>query len=643
MHKLFALPLAVLLCVAAPASAEPERILDYRSDVRIQKDGWLLVTETIKVHSEGRRIRHGIYRDFPMMYRGAWFTRKSVPFEVLDVQRDGAPEDYDTKPQNGGRRVRIGNPNRTLKPGDYTYTLQYKTSRQIGFFEDHDELMWNVTGTGWEFPIERATARVVPPPGVSPEDLQLEAYTGRPGQKGQDFETSVGPDGAALFSATRTLKAGETITVVVSWPKGYVDEAAAAYTSADFLLDNFGLVIGVGGLVAVFGYYLGAWVAVGRDPPSGAIIPRFEPPKGLSPAAARYVMEMGYDERCFSAALVSMAAKGYIAIEQDDGEYTLRKVPDAPTTDLSAEEKAVARALLRRKSEVVLRQENHARVRKAMKKLKEKLATGLEKRYFVTNRAYLVPGIVISAAALIAGGVMMRPPDSPLFAMLFICVWLAFWTVGVGALLTAAKAQWQAALAGGPGSIVRFGGAVFITLFSIPFLAAEVAGLGFLALVSSVWTVVLLLLLLVLNLLFYELMKAPTYAGRRVMDEVEGFRMYLNVAERDRLDSLAAPERTPELFERFLPYALALGVENRWAEQFSTVLEEAGGKAGTYSPAWYTGTGLSSIGAGGLASSLGSSLSGALSTASTAPGSSSGMGGGGSSGGGGGGGGGGGW
>ncbi len=156
-----------------------------------------------------------------------------------------------------------------------------------------------------------------------------------------------------------------------------------------------------------------------------------------------------------------------------------------------------------------------------------------------------------------------------------------------------------------------------------------------------------------MNIVFYHLLKAPTADGRHVMDGIEGFRMYLATAEGDRLNSLQEPERTPELFERYLPYALALDVENRWAERFAGILAKAetpaGGGSGssTYSPAWYHGTSFGTLGAAAFGASLGSSLSSAFSSASSAPGSSSGSsgggGGGGSSGGGGGGGGGGGW
>jgi uncharacterized membrane protein len=143
--------------------------------------------------------------------------------------------------------------------------------------------------------------------------------------------------------------------------------------------------------------------------------------------------------------------------------------------------------------------------------------------------------------------------------------------------------------------------------------------------------------------LFYHLLKAPTLRGRKVMDQIEGFKMYLSVAEKDRLNLLNPPEKTPELYERYLPYALALDVENEWGEQFAEVLARAQVDGQPYSPSWYSGRSWDVSRTSGFSDSLGSDFAGAISSSSTAPGSSSGSGGGGSSGGGGGGGGGSGW
>jgi uncharacterized membrane protein len=165
------------------------------------------------------------------------------------------------------------------------------------------------------------------------------------------------------------------------------------------------------------------------------------------------------------------------------------------------------------------------------------------------------------------------------------------------------------------------------------------------------WMVIMAVLFALANGICIILLRSLTPAGREILDQIEGFKMYLSVAEKDRLNLENPPERTPELFEMFLPYALALGVEQKWSEQFADVLAAAGqGPHQTrYSPVWYQGDSWNQFGATSFAGALGGSLAGAISSASTAPGSSSGGdgggggGGGGSSGGGGGGGGGGGW
>jgi hypothetical protein len=144
------------------------------------------------------------------------------------------------------------------------------------------------------------------------------------------------------------------------------------------------------------------------------------------------------------------------------------------------------------------------------------------------------------------------------------------------------------------------------------------------------------------NLVFFYLLRAPTLAGRRLLDQVEGFRMYLATAEEERLKILHPPEKTPELFERYLPYAMALDCENAWNAKFATVLAAAAA-AGAAAPSWYSGSRWDAGSGGGFTEGLGRSLSESVAAAASAPGSSSGSFGGGSSGGGGGGGGGSGW
>jgi uncharacterized membrane protein len=218
-----------------------------------------------------------------------------------------------------------------------------------------------------------------------------------------------------------------------------------------------------------------------------------------------------------------------------------------------------------------------------------------------------------------------------------MCVWLTFWSFGVTMLLMQVGHAWKSVRAEG---LWNAPAAIFITLFSIPFVAGEGFGIFIMWMSAGPGGVAVILGGVALAFVFHNLLKAPTRAGRLLLDRIEGFKLFLNEVEGPRYAAMASPAKTPELFERYLPYALALGVEHAWAQQFAGVLAAAA-SAGTahgagYAPSWYTGSGLAGFSATDFTSSFSSSFSSAVSSASTSPGSSSGSGGGGGGGGGGG-------
>ncbi|HJY37821.1 MAG TPA: DUF2207 domain-containing protein, partial [Steroidobacteraceae bacterium] len=175
---------ALLACSAAFAD---ERILGYDIEVRVGRDGSLDVTERIMVHAEGTNIRRGIYRDFPTRYQDRFGNAVKVDLKVLGLLRNDEPEPWFNEEQANGVRINFGNDNFLPVPADYTYTLRYRTTRQLGFFADHDELYWNAIGTGWAFPIDEARVDVLLPAPVEVEKLTAEGYTGVQGSKEQAY------------------------------------------------------------------------------------------------------------------------------------------------------------------------------------------------------------------------------------------------------------------------------------------------------------------------------------------------------------------------------------------------------------------------------------------------------------------------
>ena len=633
--------LTVALCTPASAQNPEERILSFKSHITVNPGGTMLVTETIRVSTIGDQIKRGIYRDFPTRYKDRRGNNYVVGFDVKDVRRDNAPEDHRTENLSNGVRVYIGKKDYFLSPGEYTYTLTYQTDRQLGFFGDHDELYWNVTGNGWVFPIDAAAATVVLPKGVPRDKITFDGYTGPKGAKDKDFVGTVNEDGSVSFVTARGFGAYEGLTIVVGWPKGFVTEPPFEKRLWYSVYDNMTPITGASGLIALLLYYVGMWFSVGRDPEKGTIVALYEPPDNLSPAAVRFITQMGYDDKAFAATIVNMAVKGFLSISEKAGEYTLQKNPESKAV-LSHDEQGVASKLFVSGSSIVLKQTNHATIRSAKESLGTSLAGAYEKNYFLTNRREFIIGLLLSIVVLAASFLSARNAGDALFFGL----WLMGWSIGVVVLLFVVVHLWKVIFTGwgqAAGRKGAIGAAIIMTLFSIPFFGGEVVGLYGLAQASPALVLVLGGVVFV-NVLFYHLLKAPTMLGRKVLDRIEGFKTFLTATEVDRLSRLYPVERTPELFEKYLPYALALDVEQPWTEQFSDVLSRSAvAETGGYHPRWYSSSAWNSSMIGSFAGSIGGALSGAISSSSTAPGSSSGGGGGGSSGGGGGGGGGGGW
>jgi hypothetical protein len=549
-----------LLCFSVHAA---ERVLDFHSDIRIAADGTLLVTEIIAVQAEGKQVRRGILRDFPTDYRDRYGNRVRVPFEVLLVTRNGETEPYALERLSNGTRIRIGAPDVLLRFGRHEYSIMYRTARQIGFFDAHDELYWNVNGNGWSFAFDRLTAEVRFEEPVPAGDLKVEAYTGAQGERGRNYQAFV-RHGSVAFRSTRPLGPREGMTLVVGFPKGVVRPPSRSARVDAWLEANPAVIVALGGFLMLSLYLLFIWRRVGRDPKAGPRFPRYAPPAGLGPGSVRYLDRMGYDARGFAAALLGLGASGYLKLREQDKRFELSRTAKQPDG----------------------------------KELEQQILHGL----FAHGQEQLAFDREPSATLLAARHGFGDALKAHFGARLFSRNWGA---QALGWMLAAATVGLMFFLEGGAVLLAATGAALFAMLA-----------------------------------LFYRLLPAYSIEGRKLQDGVEGLRQYLGVAEKDDLARMKAPPATAEEFARFLPYAVALDVEQTWAERFAAVLGSAAVAAAVHD--YYESSGASFD---GFASSL-SSMDGAIAAASTAPGSSSGSsggGGGGSSGGGGGGGGGSGW
>jgi hypothetical protein len=360
MMKRIVLSLFVSIAGLAPAAAA-ERIERFISEVDVQRNGDLLVTETIQVRAEGRDIRRGILRDFPTTYRRTDGSRVEVGFDVQSVTRDGRDETFTTERMANGVRVRIGRGDQLLSTGSHQYVIKYRTTRQISFFADFDELYWNATGVGWTFPIDVAEARINLPEPV--EFKQTAFYTGPQGARGRDATIVEQRPDRIVFRTTRLLPAANGLTVAAAWQKGVVLPPTEMQKFGAIVQDNPALLYaGIGGLAVVL-YYLVAWMLIGRDPPRGTIIPLFGPPDNMSAVAVRFVNQMAFDNKGFTAAIVGLGVNGHLKLVDAGGGQEIRKLES--NRPLDATEKAVASALFLGQSRVSLENTEHQRINNA--------------------------------------------------------------------------------------------------------------------------------------------------------------------------------------------------------------------------------------------------------------------------------------
>jgi len=642
-RRFFGFCFALLFMLAAPAAFAAEVIDSFASAITLEKSGAMTVAETITVNAEGNRINHGIFRDFPLYFTDAEGRRRSVDFDMVSVTRDGEDEPWHTESISGGIRIYAGSADVSVTPGRHRYVFTYKTNRQIRYFDDHAELYWNVTGNGWIFPIRSATATVQLQLGVAATDTVF--FTGPQGATGKNAR--VDEAGAGLvFATTAPLAAGEGLTFAIRMPKGSIDPPSADMESTWWLKDNRNYFIGFGGLILVFAYYTRSWLKVGRDPARGVVVPRWDAPEGISPALVNYIDNKGFSGGGWTAlasTALNLAVRGYVKLEDLKNSIVIQGTGKALGKEkFQAGETELLKAVGGAGRTLTIDKANGERVKSVGQAFRSAIEKEHRGKYYNSNLAYTAGGIALSAASLVALFVFGSLQPDTIALMLVptaIAVFVAVFVAGFMRSMHRGNSLF--------GKIV----AIIATAVGV-FVGISILAVVVLALASSLVqlheTPMLFAVggIVLLNILYFFIMGAPTPLGARMMDGIDGLRQYLTLAEKDRMNTAGAPEMSPQHFETLLPYAVALGVERPWSRTFETWLAAAAaGAAAAYAPAWYSGnfnSGSFSDRVGGFSSSMASTIASTIPSPPPSS-SSSGFGGGGSSGGGGGGGGGGGW
>ncbi len=547
----------ILVCVcflSNTLSADARSFVLSRFDVELQvlPSGDLLVTETVSPRFEGSW--NGIERLIPVEYRtpqGFNYTLLLDQVTVTDEQ--GTVLKLESSRERHYRNFRIWIPGAI--DATRTFILKYRVRNGLKFFDDHDELYWNVTGDEWDVPIEQASARIRLPANAT--GVRAQAFTGAYGVKEHAASVEIiGP--AITMVMTRPLGFREGLTAVVGWDKGLVAEPTPLDQTTSFLIGNWPL----GLPILVFGVMLQRWYRYGRDPRLRPIAVVYEPPDRLTPAEVGTLADDSPDLPDITATLVDLAVRGYLRIEESKApqlfglwtstDYTFhRRKPPTDWTALPSHEQLLLHALF------------------ADGTADRVPLSSLENKFYRS-----LPGIRDAIFnALLARKYYVQRPDR---------VKQNYFVGGIvlGFVLTFALAALADRLGMSP--LAFFGGGLLSGLIVI--------GFG-------------------------RVMPARTLQGTRALEGVLGFEEFLGRVEADRFDRVV---KTPDLFEKFLPFAMALGVEKNWARAFDSIVKTA--------PSWYQGADPGHFNLRGFTGQMGDMIARTGSTMTSAPRSSGGSG-----------------
>lgn len=644
LNSLFRVIIIISAFLFSSANHAAEVITSYHSDIIVEENGDLLVTEKITVIAEGDQIKRGIFRDFPIVVKNRGGKTVLVKFDILSIKRDGEADDWHREAYYNFARIYIGNADVFIAHGTHTYEITYRTDRQLRFFKTYDELFWNVTGTEWAFPIEKASARVVLPAKVKVTETNF--FTGSFGSTETNATSQINPLRHSVdFVTTRPLGIRAGLTIGIKMEKGVFNPVPPGKDWEWFWRDYIGEVAGLIALLVVSLYYFIRWWQIGRDPPSGVIVPNWDTSNELSPALANYIDEKGFGThawKAMTAAILNLAVKGHVVIDQLNDKPTITRTDKPIGEDLPIGEAKIVNILDSRVSRSIRAIKSQGTSIQSMhSKFKSAISDEHRDAYYHHNWGAIVTGILLSLAGVVAilitGGVSMD-----LVAIII--------PVTIGTIVISLFSFKLVNLLGSHvGMIEKTVAVFFAAMIVVIVLTSGIFSFSFL---YQSFTQPLLLScfvgILVANVLFFFLLGAPTSLGRERMDAMEGLKTYLVLAEQDRMNLAGAPTMSPQHYETLLPYAVAMGVEKPWSNAFqswliSAAAVAAGYAASSYAPGWYRGD-FGSDGAIGSLESVSDSMASSFTSSLPAPkSSSSGFSGGGSSGGGGGGGGGGGW
>jgi uncharacterized membrane protein len=508
----------LLLAIFAAVPANARTLVFKHFDAQIQVRADGTIDVTEVMEAQFTGAWHGIYRSIPVEYTDdAGLNYTLLLDEISATDRDG--QKLKLEQDREGRYIKFKIYVPEAEDATRTILLHYRVLDAVRFFRDYDELYWNVTGNEWQDPIELVTAHIEFPAGIT--GLHAIAYTGVTGSRTEDARVEIS-DNVVDIRSTRRLGYRQGLTAVAGFDKGFVQAPSRSMQLMRFLKSNSPLLIP---LIAFF-VMLWLWWTRGRDPQRQAISVQYEPPDKLTPGECGTLVDNEAAMRDITATLVDLAVKGYLTIEQKEESHLLG-LTHSKDYILHMKKPPGEWAAARSHEQEMLAAlfDEGASPVVALSDLQNHFYTCLPA---IRDRIF---------SALMQDGYYLHRPDT-----------VRQGYFGAGLVI---------------GGLLVFGGVGYFQNAT-----GIAAGSWILAGIASGLVICV----------FGWFMSARTIAGARALEKVLGFEQFLGRVEKDQIERL---EKTPELFEKYLPYAMALKVEKKWVQAFSGIALQP--------PQWYQG------------------------------------------------------
>ena len=501
---------SVLILNSPTYAARDFTITNFDVLIFIDESGEMQVIETIEVFFH--KSRHGIYREIPYKYKDDLGNTITMPIDVSSV-RDENDNRWKTKIRKSGNvvNIRIGDADVYVK-GKQVYKIAYTVDNALLFFEDHDELYWNITGNYWDAYIEKASATIVLQTDKSINTLEYDCYTGRYGSSATDCEAQSRENKGIYVVTSESLRPREGLTIAMGWDKGIVSEPSdfEKFMMRTNFKENIFFLLPIISLLFMYFH----WRKHGRDPKTReAVMVQYEPPthngKELTPAELGTLIDESFDQRDISASIIGLAVKGYLTIEDSTTEVLFLKKTDYQLTQLKDPDDNLT--------------EFEQKLMNAVFKIKKSVKTSDLKGEFFEH---------------------IYPLQKTIFRQLV------------------AKSYFKTS----PVSVIwRYVGYAFVTLiFTLLFLFFAID------FDYKIKAVAIAVLTSIPIFIFSRAMPAKTRTGATALSNVLGFQEFLRRAEKDRLERM----NDKQLFSKYLPYAIALDVVDLWAKAFDGIEQE---------------------------------------------------------------------